>query len=694
MPKRNLSLFAICACAFALSACSDSTPLKVASVGNQLAPISQQAQADEQEVNFDIKFSSLLGDPVSSTGSAADNRRQIFALAPEIMQGTVVAENIATGEITSSPLVVFLQNGNADSLTTLNFATGDYDLTFSFSKEGQFYIGQQFLNVTADNTNVVPVLISPVIGDTLVDVQTDTLIDLEFNIALDEINTANLTDPLLEVSLNGDFDLFFINPDTGLSQEMWLNLPPGNHSISVNLLDAGLIVGKSQTQIINVNGNDAITIDIEPLFGQVEYDIFVEGGPANVEVNVPAAVVDTAGGVDNLDAFLQVAAVDGSNFFAEPLILVSEGDDYKANVTIPDASYGLQTFDIDFFDLAKGEPIGNCFGESTLSVSNVTVSCQIQLQSQSLVSTSLLSAVSVNVLDSSGFPLPGATVSVDGDTVGITGDDINTSPGYANVFVKPGTHIIRADFNGEFGEVEYESTALSSANVVVILGQTVNNNAPLFDETFVLDPAQGLFPEDNFLFACAGASEFPGAVVETDFERLALPSYVLDCEDNSAVTQLNFDQAEIEVAGGFEVVLDMTSTADPDAELSIGIGEDPVGDPLFFNPSDSADAVLTVRDFEVEITTYDNGSPVTTTRPTPFTLSAVDALVFDVELATQLPGENGNLNVIVNGNPGFIESIPFIWDGGSNHIELRGSRTQAANGGTKVFVDRMTVRPR
>jgi len=219
-----------------------------------------------------------------------------------------------------------------------------------------------------------------------------------------------------------------------------------------------------------------------------------------------------------------VAAVDGSNFYSEPLTFASEGVGYKAIVTLPDANYGLQTFNIAFANSANGEPIGNCFEESVLSVSNVTVSCQIQLQSQSQVSTSLLSAVSVNVFDSSGFPLPGATLSVDGEAVGLTGDDINASPGYANVFVKPGTHIIRADFNGEFGDVEYESAALSSGNVVVILGQTVNNNAPLFDETFVSDPAQGIFPEDNFVFACAGASEFPGAVIETDFERLALPS--------------------------------------------------------------------------------------------------------------------------------------------------------------------------
>ena len=94
------------------------------------------------------------------------------------------------------------------------------------------------------------------------------------------------------------------------------------------------------------------------------------------------------------------------------------------------------------------------------------------------------------------------------------------------------------------------------------------------------------------------------------------------------------------------------------------------------------------------VTTYDTASPISITRPTPYTLNAVDTLVFDVELDRQSFGEPGNLGVVINGNPNFTESVPFTWDGGSNHIELRGSRRQTNSDSVKVVVDRMVVRPR
>jgi len=111
-------------------------------------------------------------------------------------------------------------------------------------------------------------------------------------------------------------------------------------------------------------------------------------------------------------------------------------------------------------------------------------------------------------------------------------------------------------------------------------------------------------------------------------------------------------------------------------------------DPTNFQPHLTADAIVNVRDNEVQVLLYEGG---TNTRNSPYTtpipMLFVDNITIDVATDSFAAGANATLNVIVNGDPNLVPPIDFIWDGGGNHIEVKGSAGNATNGGGTNYVE-------
>ncbi len=684
-----------------LGACSDPVPLQTTGLttGSALAQTEEQLPI-AQDVSFDINLSAVLKEKISET---AGDKRTINALSPEIWTGILVAENIESGETETRPWNIRLEDSGfsiAESLSTMPITPGFYEFRMSVVNGTQQYIGTAIYEIQDGEQSILPMTIRPVLGDSLVDVIIEeNLIDFGFSYSAEEFDAANLTDPYVSISIDGGTeDVFILNPATGLSDDLFfVNLTPGNYQISIAFFDSGFQKAKSieAQQSVNVVAGLDINMDLVPLHGEISFTNFTETTDLQVEVQVPADVVDEVGGLGNLLAFLRIV---GNNTPSAdiPLALFPDGTQYTASATVPDASGEDLVFEMQFIDLQSGEDVASCVNEAEVNALGTTVNCPISLKRRAVFTGSLLSTLGLNVFDSSGFPLPGAVVSIDGQVAGITSDGSFFTPGYTTLNIKPGQYLVSATFGNEVSEVIYDSIPLNVTSINMIMGQTVNLADPLLFDNFI-DPQTGTSAPVDYWFGCNGQG-FP------DFTfggvgRLKLSSYQNDpetdyCFGTSAVTSHSFTDADILDAGGFQVDVDLVKTNNPTANLAIGIGEEFVGDANNFNPIPSLDAIVDLFDNGIVVRIFDNGTATSvTTYPIPFAIDDIDSLMLDVQIDSFAPGSPATLMVYVNDISSFVPSTQFTWDGGSNHIELRGGTTEPAIEAS-VVIDSLTIQPR
>ena len=94
----------------------------------------------------------------------------------------------------------------------------------------------------------------------------------------------------------------------------------------------------------------------------------------------------------------------------------------------------------------------------------------------------------------------------------------------------------------------------------------------------------------------------------------------------------------------------------------MGICEESVNGIFNFNPIPGVDAIVEVRDNEVVITIYDNGTQRSVSSDTTgIPATELTNVTLDVETESFAPGSTTSLIVLVNGTA--IPSIDFICDG-------------------------------
>lgn len=683
-----------------LSACMDRDPTQINTIGNQSEPAAQATHTDEKtEVSFNFDFSAQLQDGSNTTAS---NIRSIKELAPGVMTGNMHIENMDTGETESRPWVIELDGSpfpNVNSQTAAALETGLYTFTLTAARNGQQYVGSvlhQISNASSDND--VPMTIRPVIGNTIIDPTIiDSVIDFGFSYSPGEISAAGLISPAVAISIDSQPEQFFqLNPATGLSDgQFFVNLIPGDYHIKLKFFDAGLQVGESvlAQELVTVTGGSDISMDIIPVYGEINFDFFNIGSDATFDVQVPGDVVDEAGGLGNLSAILRITG-NTTPFFETPLTLAQTGGStYSATATMPSLNYDTITYELIFVDITRGDEIGHCIGSSTLSAFARTVSCPIVLERRSVITGTLLSKLGVNVIDELGIPLPGAVVRIDGVEAGITGGSTLATPGYTRLNVEPGQRLIRAEFGSTYGEVLYDSVPLNVTSINLMMGDRVATTTPLLTDNF-LDPQTGIVAPMNYMFGCNGQGA--PAFNHDNNGTLELMSQFNDpdndyCLATSAVTEHSFHDLEIIEAGGFQVSVDIDWSDDATSGLAIAIGEEPVTDPANYGPNSTADARVDVVDNEVVIRLYDNGSIISVNSlATGTPISQLENVTLDVQTTDFGPNGQATLTVLVNGTA--VPPLDFTWDGGPNHIELIGGTTALAP--ASVAIDKLVVTPR
>jgi hypothetical protein len=467
MNKYSLVSIAV-AGSIVLSACGNSN--SVPNIG--------QAQSEETEnVDFDFDLTALL-DSVVPAGEPL-NDELLLSDEASLMTGTMLVEDLDTNEVQSHSWTVNLDENdlaNVTSLKSLVLEPAIYSFSLVLDRGEHQYAGTSVHTVEDGSQELVPMTIRPVIGDSQVTAEVvSELVDFRFSYSASQLGEAGLVDPSIGITIDQGSELVYeLDPSTGLSEHMFLNLVPGTYDMSLRLFDTGNQVGKSvpdQGSDVPVSPGTNVTLDIVPLYGEVGLGLAVQGGSANITVQVPAEVVDEAGGLSNLQSILSV--VGPENPLQEvALSLVQVGADYEASVTLPEMYYGSLDFELAFSDIAGDEPLGTCVDSATLTRNQTLVECQLTLRTRSAIGGNLLSTVGLNVFGLDGAPVSGAVVSVDGEDIAITNSAIFSTPGYSKIYLNPGARNIVVRSGDSFGELSYTSVPLSVDNINITLDQT------------------------------------------------------------------------------------------------------------------------------------------------------------------------------------------------------------------------------
>jgi len=670
MNKYSLVSIAI-AGSIVLSACGGSS--------NSNPDIGQAQPEETENVDFDFDLSALL----DNVGASAEPLNDALLLNDEasLMTGTMVVEDLGSNEVESHSWTINLDENdlaNVTSFKSLVLEPSSYSFSLVLERGEHQYAGTSVHTVEDGSQELVPMTIRPVIGDSEVTAEViSELVDFRFNYSASQLGEAGLIVPSIGITIDQGSELVFeLDPTTGLSEHMFLNLVPGTYDMSLRLFDAGSQVGKSvpgQGAGVSVSPGTNVTLDIVPLYGEIGLDLAVEGGEANIIIQVPAEVVDEAGDLGNLQSILTV--VGPENPLQEvALSLVQVGDSYEASVTLPEMNFGNLDFELAFSDIADNEPLGICVDNATLTRNQNRLECELTLRTRSAIGGNLLSTVGLNVFDLNGAPVSGAVVSVDGEDIAITNSATFSTPGYSKIYLNPGARDIVVRNGDSFGELAYTSVPLAVDNINITIDQ-IDEPALLLRDSF--DGSQsGVVSPVSYWFGCQLGGVFQGAMGEG---KLSLGTQFGQtgglCPRSSALTQHSFVDSSIVDAGGFVISADVIGGASSNSVAAIGIGSEIGNNPDNYVPQLASDVMVLATDNRIVFETYSNGNVTgSTTVPMNLLFSEISNIKLIVKTESFAAGAPGTVDVLINDDASLsIPTLTFTWDGGNNHIELAGS---------------------
>ena len=250
-----------------LSACGGSS--------NSNPDIGQAQPELTENVDFDFDVSALL----DTVGPSEEPLNDALLLSDEasLMTGTMLVEDLVSNEVESHSWTVNLDENdlaNVTSFKSLVLEPSSYSFTLVLDRGEHQYAGASIHTVDDGSQELVPMTIRPVIGDSQVTTEVvSELVDFRFNYSAAQLGEAGLIGPSIGITIDQGSELVFdLDPTTGLSEHMFLNLVPGTYDMSLRLFDAGNQVGKSvpgQGTGVSVSPGTNVTLDIVPLYGEI-----------------------------------------------------------------------------------------------------------------------------------------------------------------------------------------------------------------------------------------------------------------------------------------------------------------------------------------------------------------------------------------------------------------------------------------
>lgn len=431
--------------------------------------------SEQKTVSFSYDLTAVFGQKLKASGKDVIGKSNGAARAVESITGTLTVNRLDQPDTQTFNWYGTLDEPNfqLDSTKTIILEPGDYDFSLILDNGTYQYAGSASNFTIVDGENTVPMTVSPVIGDVTTDVVVTDISALRFQYDPNEISSAGLTTPSLGVIVDdGDETVLNLDPATGIS-DAYINVEPGTHTIRLKLYDTGIQVGKSVSaqESVTIVATEDVVMDLIPLHGETVLSLSADGGDATFNFNIPSDVVEEAGGLANLETIFQLnGPVNGNH--ETSLVLSADGTNYIASVTYNDFRYDTIAMSLVFNDTATGETLGSCnVADVTLTESAQSVNCNLELRRRALATGNLLAVVGVNVFDQSDFAVAGAEIYVDDELKGLTGSGSFGTAGYLKLYLKEGSHIIRGESGGLYGEAQVDAIPLKIYNRDILLGE-------------------------------------------------------------------------------------------------------------------------------------------------------------------------------------------------------------------------------
>lgn len=366
---------------------------------------------------------------------------------------------------------------------TYTLKPGSYRFELEIVDGDQRYIGtaEKIINDT-DQLNI-PLNVAPVIGDIDLNVEITNLPKLTFQYPVDEL--ATLTAPKVGYKIdNGTETIIALNKASGAS-DVYLNIPEGDHEISLKLYDGDKQVGKSKNEqeTVTIVANSDIRMDLIPLHGEVMFILPVNGAAGVFNISIPAEVVTEAGSLSNLKTTFQLSTPRNGSHESD-IVLTLDNGRYIGSVTFDPLSYDSGSASITFIDISKNELLATAlFPELIISESGTTLSASIELIRRAIISGNIQAVIGVNVFDENHDPVLGAKVYVDDVFMGLTGSAWGTQ-GYLKFYHNKGNVTLKASTAGAVKDSAIVLSPLAVENYNLILeDHGVYNSAKLIVRT-------------------------------------------------------------------------------------------------------------------------------------------------------------------------------------------------------------------
>ena len=513
---------------------------------------------EHQTLDFNYQVTSLFQQSINAStsrivsGEPSQFRSHVTSAftSDDIMIGELQVIPTNGGDSQTFTWSIYLDETawTAESNLSIDLTPGIYDFNLLLEKDDRQYAATTTYQVV-DGTNDVPMSISPVIGDLMVNVNlVDELADFKFQYDINEL--ASLTNPQIGVQVDGASEqLFTLNPATGLS-DAYLNLSDGNHTLELKLYDANIQVGKSidaqETQVVVV-GQD-INMDFVPLHAETQLILSEAGGDANVTVHLPQQVADEVGGINNLiGSFSIVGANNPIQQTQMTFNPVTNG--YEANFVLTELQYDNLTVSLTFDEKDSGELIASCNNVWVLNALSQTMNCNVELRRRAVIGGNLMAVLGINVINQASEPVEGVVIKDQNDNIlGITGSGTWGTKGYLKTYLKAGDYTITAEDpnNNLTGTGNENLTPLEIENVLITLDQPIQlsgttcatikaNNPSATDGVYTIDPDGSNTGADSFGAYCDMTTQGGG------WTLVSIRQKFVELTANNKVTDLNSD---------------------------------------------------------------------------------------------------------------------------------------------------------
>lgn len=446
----------------------------------------KSSELNRNSVSFSFSMPAFQQQILSKSQNSQTERSTSNYTIDQILSGELVVTNKTTSETKNYNWSIYLNESDFSvqsnkTIVLKNVARYDFQLTLT--RGNQQYIGSVSDFNIVDGTNDVPMVIRPVIGDNVTDVNLlEKVGTIQFQ--YDKTELTRFTAPKLGIAIDGGAEtIYAIDSATGLISN-YLNLPEGEHKILLKFYDGDIQLAKSNPlqETFHVTLGSNILMDLIPLEGETSFTLTENGNDAKFKLNLPTALITEAGGTENLEA--QMTIVGPKNPTRDILLSIGSTVDttgdtiYFAETTLDNYHYDTVSYTVTFSDLSKTpkEELARCVQENiTLTQAGSTTPCPITLQRTAIITGNLYGTLGINVFDSGNKPLAGVKIKANNQLIGITGTGTFGTPGYLKHRIVKGFHKITAE---DIGTVETDVTvdALELKNIDLTLSQNLNWN--------------------------------------------------------------------------------------------------------------------------------------------------------------------------------------------------------------------------